>query len=226
MNVLGITQSNHGSSAALYDGASLFATNEERFDRIKFSSGFPSRSIDWCLKEANISMEEVDSIGFYMTSGHYLRTLGNNLTNSWRSYPESIYSVLSRLLRKTEFSRGTDIQHIHQTTTLFGGKKMDLHFIDHHLSHAAGSFLVSGLDRAAILCLDGTGDGCSMSWATGQGNDIKFILRQSFPHSLGQFYSTFTQFLGFQSNSDEYKVMGLAPYSNEYVRHCVISLNF
>ena len=217
MKVLGITQTNHGSSAALYDGKTLLACNEERFDRIKFSSGFPFRSINWCLQEGRTDMEQVDAIGFYMTSGHFLRTIRSNRTNSWRFYPETLYTILGEILKKTEFISGEDIQHIHQSVRLFNGKKIDLFFIDHHLAHAAGSFLVSGFDSSAILCIDGTGDGCSMSWGIGKDRDVKLTFRQPFPHSLGQFYGTFTQFLGFQANSDEYRAMGLAAYGDSEV---------
>jgi len=46
----------------------------------------------------------------------------------------------------------------------------------------------------------------------GEGNRIKVIEQVNFPHSLGLFYTAFTQFLGFPKYGDEYKMMGLAAY--------------
>src|SRR5262249_25734360 len=46
----------------------------------------------------------------------------------------------------------------------------------------------------------------------GEGNCLKKIRSIHFPHSLGLFYSVFTQYLGFEVNEGEYKVMGLAAY--------------
>lgn len=214
MIILGITQTNHGSSAAVYDGQKMLATSEERFDRVKFSSGFPTRSINWCLGELDLTIGDIDGIGFYFTGSNYLSSARSNLTGSWRFYPEALYSVLSEIVRRRDMGDPGEISSIHQSVNFFGGRKLDIFFVDHHLAHAAGSYLNSGFQRAAILCMDGAGDGYCMSYGRGTGGDVDLMHRQPFPHSLGMFYSTFTQFLGFMANSDEYKVMGLAAYGN------------
>jgi len=46
----------------------------------------------------------------------------------------------------------------------------------------------------------------------GHNGRLDPVLTIPFPDSVGHFYSEFTEFLGFQRNSDEWKVMGLAPY--------------
>jgi carbamoyltransferase len=96
-------------------------------------------------------------------------------------------------------------------------KKPEVHFIKHHLTHVAGSFFVSPYKKAALLGIDGSGE-----WATtwlGYGDDISIeqFSESFFPHSLGSFYETVTQFCGFKPNYDEGKTMGLAPMGDSSV---------
>src|SRR5262249_52713246 len=79
-------------------------------------------------------------------------------------------------------------------------------------AHAASAFLVSPHDSAAILTVDLCGEDCTTLLGGGNGNRIQSIKRFFLPHSLGIFYAALTDFLGYQINGDEYKVMGLASY--------------
>jgi carbamoyltransferase len=83
-------------------------------------------------------------------------------------------------------------------------------FLDHHLCHAASSFLVSPFERAAILVVDGASEADTTLMGVGEGNQITVLDRTPLPHSLGQFYAAMTAFLGFRPDQDEYIVMGLA----------------
>ncbi len=85
-------------------------------------------------------------------------------------------------------------------------------FIEHHLAHAASSFLVSPFQKAAILTVDGVGEWTTTAYGIGKGNEISLVKEIKFPHSLGLLYSTITAYLGFSVNNSEYKVMGLSPY--------------
>jgi len=85
-------------------------------------------------------------------------------------------------------------------------------FCEHHLSHAASTYLCSPFDESAILTVDGVGEWVTGTWGTGRGNQIDLRKQMLFPHSLGLLYSAFTAFLGFEVNEGEYKVMGMAPY--------------
>src|SRR5262249_32798856 len=87
-------------------------------------------------------------------------------------------------------------------------------FAEHHVSHAASSFLVSPFPEAAILTVDGVGEWATATYGVGRGTDITLFKEIRFPHSLGLLYSAFTYYLGFKVNSAEYKVMGLAPYGS------------
>jgi carbamoyltransferase len=84
--------------------------------------------------------------------------------------------------------------------------------IEHHRAHMASAFFASPFEEAAILSIDSFGDFSSLMWGVGRGRRIDVMGSVRFPHSVGIFYSAFTQFLGFTKYGDEYKMMGLAAY--------------
>jgi carbamoyltransferase len=92
--------------------------------------------------------------------------------------------------------------------------KKDVLFIEHHLAHAAGSFLPSPFKKAAIMTMDGVGEWTTTSYGLAEGKEIKLLKDIRFPSSIGLLYSAITAYLGFSVNNSEYKVMGLAPYGN------------
>src|SRR6185503_1498281 len=85
-------------------------------------------------------------------------------------------------------------------------------FVEHHRAHLASAFFPSPFEEAAVISIDGFGDFSSVMWGIGKQNQIKVLGSVSFPHSLGIFYTAFTQFLGFPKYGDEYKMMGLSAY--------------
>src|SRR5690606_18098478 len=93
--------------------------------------------------------------------------------------------------------------------------KIPINFPEHHLSHAASTFYTSPYKTSAFLTVDGVGEWATTSYGVACGDKgIKVLGELHFPDSLGLFYSSFTYFLGFEVNSGEYKMMGLAPYGN------------
>jgi carbamoyltransferase len=100
----------------------------------------------------------------------------------------------------------------------FGPTKARMRFVDHHLAHAISAYAYSGLEEAAIVVVDGRGAWEATSIWHGKGGGIEHVLTIPFPNSLGLFYSQFTEYLGFKANSDEWKVMGLAPYGEPGVK--------
>src|SRR5262249_35787224 len=80
------------------------------------------------------------------------------------------------------------------------------------LSHPASAFVAGPFDVAAIVTMDGVGECATTGTFRGDARGIHPLATQTFPHSLGLFYSAAASFLGFMPNSDEYKVMGLASY--------------
>jgi carbamoyltransferase len=209
MIILGLNAYHADSSAAIFiDGEMIAAIEEERFRRVKHWAGFPALAIDFCLKEADVSFEEVDyfAIGrdpnanlwkkvLYVASnplGSY-QTVKNRLHN--RKKVSSIEKELSALSGLPE--------------NYFDGKVIN---VEHHRSHLASAFFASPFEEAACLSIDGSGDFSTTMIATGKGEDIEVIDSIDFPHSIGIFYTAFTQLLGFPHYGDEYKVMGMAPY--------------
>ncbi|MAF64331.1 MAG: carbamoyltransferase [Planctomycetes bacterium] len=92
-----------------------------------------------------------------------------------------------------------------------------LHHSEHHLSHAANAYLMSGFDRALIVTLDGYGSGLAGSVSVGEGGVITRRQRLAFPHSLGTFYENVTGALGFSPDRHAGKIVGLAAYGDATV---------
>jgi len=205
MNILGISAFYHDSAACLIqEGKIIACAQEERFSRIKHDFSFPIRAINYCLKEGKISVNDLDFIGFYEKPFLKLeRILTSYLVNFPRSYPAFLKALPFWLKEK--------IWIPHRIKRELNYAKEVL-IIEHHLSHAASSFLSSPFKQAAILTVDGVGEWAVAAYGIGTDNQIEILKEQKFPHSLGLLYNAFTYYLGFQVNSDEYKVMGLAPY--------------
>ncbi len=205
INVLGISAYYHDSAAALVsDGKVIGAAQEERFTRKKHDFGFPHHAIDYCLREGGIRLEDLDYIGFYdKPLLKFERILATYIATFPRSFPSFLKAIPLWLHEKL---------WIPQTIREKLDFKKDILFIEHHLSHAASTFLVSPFEEAAILTLDGVGEWTTAAYGIGRGNKIELLKEIRFPHSLGLLYNAFTYYLGFKVNNDEYKVMGLGPY--------------
>jgi carbamoyltransferase len=206
MKILGLN-SYHGDSSAclVIDGKLIAAVAEERFKREKHWSGLPLDSINYCLKEANISIDDVDYIAINRNpKANFLRKLIWTL----------IHQPSSRLIKNRAENLKKILTIKEDILSYFQSKNNSIKtfYIEHHLAHAASTFFVSPFEESAILTIDGFGDFVSTLLAYGKGNKIYPIKRIFFPHSLGLFYLTITQFLGFWNYGDEYKVMGLAAY--------------
>lgn len=208
MFVLGLNAYHGDSSACIYQDTQLIAaTEEERIRRIKHWAGLPTEAIQFCLKEAGITLEEVDVIA---VSRDPRAKLGQK---AWYALKKGVALGSIRDRVKNSFSIRTLKEDIAQTLGYRADQlKARIAYIEHHRSHMASSFFVSPFESAAILTLDGMGDFSSTMRGTGSGNQIQVMDSVSYPHSIGIFYTTFTQYLGFPHYGDEYKVMGLSPY--------------
>ena len=209
MIVLGINAYHADSSAAIFkDGVMIAATEEERFRRIKHWAGFPTLAIEFCLREANLSLSGVDHIAIGRDPN--AKMLNKILFLSKHPF-ESFHFVRDRFFNRKKISS------IEEELAVISGSdknliKQKIHQVEHHRSHMASAFFASPFDEAAILSIDGSGDFSTTMIGIGKGTNIEVIDSIDFPHSLGIFYTAFTQFLGFPHYGDEYKVMGLAPY--------------
>lgn len=214
MYILGISAFYHDSAAALiYNGKILAAAQEERFTRIKNDASFPVNAIKFCLEFAGCSVNELTAIAFY--DKPFLKF--ERLLETYHAYaPKGLRSFLVSMpvwLREKLFMKKV-LKDSMNSIEKVDWKKVKLLFPEHHLSHAASAFYPSGFEKAAILTIDGVGEWATTSINLGERNNIRVLKELRFPHSLGLLYSAFTYYLGFEVNSGEYKVMGLAPYGN------------
>jgi len=208
--ILGVSCYFHDAAAALAeDGVPVAAAEEERFSRVKHDSSFPHRAIAFCLEQAGLAGSDLDYVAFYERPRAKLRrVLATAATMGPAARDAFAYSMREWLTERRGLKR--------RLGRLLGIPADRVRFVDHHLSHAASAFLPSAFEEAAVLTVDGVGE-----WATatigraataGGRHSIEILDRIDFPHSLGLFYSAFTDFLGFEVNEGEYKVMGMAPY--------------
>jgi len=205
MIILGISAFYHDSAACIVrDGNIVAAAQEERFTRKKHDFRFPNHAVDYCLKEAGISPDQLSYVAFYdkpwikfeRLLQTYLAFAPSGLTSFLKAMP---------LWLKQKLWMGDLIKN--QV-----GFEGDIIYPEHHQSHAASAFFPSPFKTAAIITIDGVGEWATASWGVGNGNRIDLRYELNFPHSLGLLYSAFTYYTGFKVNSGEYKVMGLAPY--------------
>lgn len=205
--ILGISAFYHDSAAALVvDGDIVAAAQEERFTRKKHDADFPQHAIEYCLNEAKLAPEEIDYVGFYdkpiLKFDRLLETYLAFGPQGFRSFVQAMPLWLKKKLHlPREMNRG-----------MRGAFRKRHVFTHHHESHAASAFFPSPFEEAAILTLDGVGEWSTTTLGTGRGNQVELRHELRFPHSIGLLYSAFTYFTGFKVNSDEYKLMGLAPY--------------
>lgn len=197
----------HDSSACLLkDGEIVAAAAEERFTRKKHDVDFPINAVKYCLSSQGITIKDVDYISFYEKPFlKFERVLYQHLQmfpNSRKTFLSSMPSWFKERLRFIKLIR---------KKLKF---KKDILFIEHHIAHAAGSFLASPFKEAAVLSVDGVGEWTTTAYGYAKGKEIKLLKEIKFPSSLGLLYSTITAYLGFTVNNSEYKVMGLSPYGD------------
>ncbi len=216
-------------SAALLKGKKIIAfAEEERFNRIKNAPlALPINAIFYCLKTAKISINKIKTISFGWDCPHQFYVVPTKMKKMYKKYgslgndynlnlekriklgydPDKIYNELKWAFAK----RG---QKFHKKIT----------FYKHHLSHAASAFFPSGFKKSSILVLDGLGEEFTGGFYIGNGKQIKCIKKFKLPNTLGGYYSTFTEFFGFKSNSEEGKLMALASYG-KYSQNIQTKLN-
>jgi carbamoyltransferase len=201
MNILGLNAFHGDASAALLrDGQLVAALEEERLNRVKHWAGLPVLAAKACLQgtqpdhvaiSRNPKAHLVDKLLRAALRPHRWLNLSSRAVNSVR-----IAQVGELLAAEGIVPRGA----------------RQVHFVEHHRAHLASAFFASPFEEAAVISIDGFGDFSSVMWGVGKSNQIEVRGSVSFPHSLGIFYTAFTQFLGFPKFGDEYKMMGLSAY--------------
>lgn len=213
MNILGLAGLLiDGAGCLIKDNKIVAAVEEERYSRVKHASmvqsgGLPYESINACLRMGNISWNDIEHVGYFLEpwreffSLTKFRLKRSYLSASTLCYYEAYYLDTLR--------KHLSVQRLIQSKCK---RKVKFHWFSHHLCHAASVYFTSPYESSAIIVIDALGEIECVSLYHAKGNDIKRLLSYNFPHSLGFFYATMTNYLGFKSNNDEYKVMGLASF--------------
>ncbi len=205
MKILSIYPYTHISSAALMiDGQLKAAISEERLNRIKMSTAFPIKSINWCLEKCKIKLSNIDLIVIPWNPSHNINTASSRWINDLRWRGEMLTNIPIHLMKILDEkpSKTMSIE--------FNNKKII--YLNHHECHAASAYYTSPFNKSDILTIDGHGEVDSCFFGKGVN---KLIIEKDtikYPHSIGLFYGTFTNFLGFKPDSDEWKAMALSSY--------------
>jgi len=199
MKILGLNAFHGDASAALLgDGQLLVALEEERLNRVKHWAGLPVGAAKLCLAGVQPDRIAVSRDPRAHLSKKFVRAMLR--PHRWRRLAS----------RATNSLQITNLGNALATEGIVS--KYPIHFVEHHRAHLASAFFASPFEEAAVVSVDGFGDFSSLMWGVGRGNHIEVRGSVSFPHSLGIFYTAFTQFLGFPKYGDEYKMMGLSAY--------------
>jgi carbamoyltransferase len=201
MTILGLNAFHGDSSAAvLLEGQLVNALEEERLTRIKHWAGLPVLAARACLNG-----NQPDHIAISRDPKAHLadKILRAGLR------PRLWARLASRATNSVRIAQVADVL---RAEGISPKDPANFHFVEHHRAHLASAFFASPFEEAAIVSIDGFGDFSSVMWGIGKGNQIQVRGSVLFPHSLGIFYTAFTQFLGFRKYGDEYKMMGLSAY--------------
>jgi carbamoyltransferase len=212
MYILGLTTLGDSAAALICDGKLVAAAEEERFSRVKHHSGFPYHATQFCLDQAGIKIGDVRQVSLYWKPW----ILGRKAMQAVKSLaisPASFRARVDRGVAQVSESYLGMFKLPRLIRERYGPSDFRFRYLEHHVCHAASAFLVSPFETAAIFTLDGTGEETTTFFGRGRGERIEALKRIKLPHSLGQFYSAVTNFLGFDMfGGDEWKVMGLAAY--------------
>ena len=190
-----ICQGLDSAAALLVDGELVAAASEERFTGEKGTGKLPRHAIAWCLDAAGIAPEAVDVVAHGFDYDRHRRAF----VLSQQHFDDVL---TSRSVADALAGHGWDVL------------AQRLRPVEHHRAHALSAVVPSGFDRGLAVVSDGMGEVESLSVFRFRGTELEKLHSQPIAASLGILYAIGTRFLGFQFNSDEYKVMGLAPYGD------------
>ncbi len=213
MIILGLNYYFHDSTACIIkDGKLIAAIEEERLNRDKHTRSFPMLAIERCLKIAKLEYNDIDHIAVSIKPSH---NLGKKIMYSLKNLKTLKVFINHELVHGYNKQKSFWNWFGYHWDSKKTGPKV--HFIEHHLSHAAGTFFVSPYKEAALLSIDGSGEWATTWLGYGKGNTTECLGQSYFPYSLGSFYEAITQFCGFRTSYDEGKTMGLAPMGDPEV---------
>ena len=214
MIILSIT--NHSeSSASIYDTKSniLLAASEERFSRIKNSSGIPKKTIEFLLSELKINLSKVDKIIYCSHESIYpskkLQKQIDDEISNLNDYDKKVfkhrYNTEVKFNRKSinKFKRWCEKKRIN---------KKKVFFLDHHEAHARSAIITQKKNKGYILTCDGKGGFTSSSIWYFDKRKLRCVARNTSFNSLGYLYGNVTIGLGYKAERHEGKLTGLSAH--------------
>ena len=183
----GVSANSHDAALAVFDNDQLlFASHSERFSGIKNDAHLNQAMIDYVLTE-------------YSDPGQVI----------WYERP------FVKTLRQLRAGQGWnyDKNNIRKYLQSYG-IHAPVKYTDHHLAHAAAGYYTSPFDQATVVCIDSIGEFDTLTIWDANGSDLKRIYKQTYPHSIGLWYSAMTQRIGLKPQEDEYILMGMAAYGD------------
>ena len=208
MYYIGISAYYHESSVFLTDnkGTNCFL-KEESFSRIKGDKNFPQRSLRFLIEKFDLKEENIKFICFY--------------EKPFKTWWEIFYFSIKNPLKNKDFLihhlknfNKSSIFFYTDINKLINILRNKIIYSSHHLSHCLyGSSIVKNISEFVYVTCDGVGEGETMSIYTIDNEyKIKKIWTNFYPNSIGLFYSTITDYLGFEINEGEFKVMSLSSF--------------
>ncbi|MBK8259061.1 MAG: carbamoyltransferase [Polyangiaceae bacterium] len=236
MIIVGLSPTAHESAVGIVvNGRIVAAVSEERFSRVKNQDGFPTKSLEYCLKRAGIEAKDVDHVAYAALPFHQerIRDIANYATNipfvAGAGGPLKTRLIhlagYTNALRRGGGFWGRGEREIKQGLEQFG-LLSKLQFVDHHLGHCASAYYASGFEKALIVSLDGYGSGNAGSFYIGEYGSLRLLSPIPYPHSLGTFYRRVTQALGFKPNRHEGKIVGLAAFGDPSKLYDIVRARF
>ncbi len=231
MKILGINYGHNATVCLMEDGKIVFCQSEERLNRIKNSTGFPTLTLDYIYQHI-AEPAKIDLAVLYQKSVYgYLHIKQRGFQPyQYGNYldPSMVKSGLKQWLLKTEI--GWNLQKLRISRTEAQRSLLDeayayysnalklpkdrVLYLDHHLSHAYSVIPnVQNWGRVLVFTLDGQGEWTSGTVSVYEDKKLRTLSRIEHRNSLGYFYSCTTSILGMKSGEHEFKVMGLAPYA-------------
>src|SRR5262245_5091001 len=209
MIVLGLNHGEINSSAALVvDGKVVAAAPEERFSRVKRTKAFPSQAMAYCLRSAGMTLADVDYVAQAWNPGASWVRYNAGLSGQRVKREDYFYTVPDNLLNTIERKPADWVL----MSASPGASMPPTYFLTHHRAHQGSAFFLSPFDRAALLTCDFRGEVECTTLALGEERQVMQLHRQLLPDSLGMFYATFTELLGYEPDADEWKVMALSAF--------------
>lgn len=211
--LLGLNAYGHDAAAALLvDGRLVFAAQQERYDRVRNSPGFPTEAIREALAVTGVAPSDIEGVCFPWTRGmararkalHVLLHLPRSLA-FLKEPPDALLPTRAGYLRAMRSFR-------HDVRAL--DIRAKIHRVPHHVAHAASTALVLPDATGAAVTADGMGEWTTAAlWRITRGLP-SLLMEVRYPHSPGKAYAAVTSWLGFRPEADEGKTMGLAAYGD------------